>query len=241
MTERRIQDLKRRVVREGALATGMLEAAIDAMRTLNVDAARRVRRADDQVDQEEVAIELACHELLALHHPYGHDFRTLTFCLRANADMERVADHASSIAKVVTRIADALPRGETPRWPTALVELWDRVPQICHNLLRAVVDEDAPLAEELVRSDETIDQLDRRLFEEVQDMVRAAGRDDAALAVGMLTYRAGRELERVGDLMAGMAEYVVYLSAGQIIRHQKKKPRTQPPLPPPPPSSLPST
>jgi phosphate transport system protein len=208
----------------------MLEGALAALKTLDVEAAKQVRRTDDQVDIEEVAIEQEAYELLALHHPYGRDFRTVAFCLRVNADMERVADHASSIAKVVTRLAE-LPGTRPLRLPTALVELSDRVPQICHALLRAVLDEDIEAAQRIVTSDQVIDQLDRRLFEEVQELVKSLGRSDDAITIGLLVYRASRELERVGDLMAAVAEDVVYLGTGQIIRHAKRRGLTRPDAP----------
>ena len=229
-TERRVIGLKRRVVREGSTAVAMLEGSLAALKSLDVEAAKQVRRTDDQVDLEEVAIEQEAYELLALHHPYGRDFRTVAFCLRVNADMERVADHASSIAKVVTRLAE-LPGTRQLRLPTALVELGDRVPQICHALLRAVLDEDIDAAQRIVTSDQVIDQLDRRLFEEVQELVQSLGRSDDAITIGLLVYRASRELERVGDLMAAVAEDVVYLGTGQIIRHAKRRGLTRPDAP----------
>lgn len=223
LTDRRILHLKRRLVREAAQATAMLEQAVASLWELDVERARTVRRSDDRIDREEVEIERECYEVLALHSPYARDFRVLTFVLKVNADVERVADHASSIAKCVTRIADALgPGAAPPTWPTALVELGERVPQMCHQLLRAVLDEDVAAAQALVASDVVIDRLDRRLFEEAKDLMRS-GRD-SDLSVGMLVYRVGRELERVGDLMAAIAEDVVYLSTGSIIRHAKKKP-----------------
>ena len=157
-----------------------------------------------------------------------HDFRSITFALRVNADLERVADHASSIAKVVQRIADARAGTPLPKWPTSLVELGQRVPAMCHETLRALMDEDEESARRLVAGDRIIDGLEKRLFDEVREMIRLMGvtpgiHDDRAVTIGMLTYRAGRELERIGDLMASTAEDVVYLKTGQIIRHEKRK------------------
>lgn len=218
--ERRIIALKRRLVREASIAMSMLDAAVDALLRLDVDAAKAVRKQDDRVDAEEVAIEQECYEILALHHLFARDFRVITFVLKVNADIERVADHASSIAKVAVRISQNVPG--TPNWPTALAELAERVPLMCHQLLRAVLDEDVEGARSLVRSDEIIDKLDRRLFEEVQDFIRAEGRTDSAMTIGMYIYRIGRELERVADLMTNVAEDIVYLATGNIVRHEKR-------------------
>src|SRR4051812_24649823 len=138
-TDRKILALKRRLVREASMAVAMLESALKAMWALDVDAAMAVRLSDDRVDMEEVAIEQECYQILALHHPFARDFRVLTFILKVNSDIERVADHASSICKVVKKIAEARRaaglRG-APKWPTALMELGERVPAMCHELLR---------------------------------------------------------------------------------------------------------
>jgi len=220
-TDARIVQLKRRLLREASLAISMLEYALDALWRLDLDKAMSIRLTDDRIDQEEVAIESECYEVLALHHPYARDFRLITFVLRVNGDLERVGDHASSICKVTRRI-HAATGGVTPVWPTALKELGERVPAMCHELMQAVLDEDVETARKLVASDRVIDELEKRLFEEAQEMIRKSPNDDSALAVGMLIYRLGRELERVGDIMASVAEDVVYLATGDIIRHEKR-------------------
>ncbi len=222
-SDRRVIRLKRRLVREAMVAVSMLESAVQALWTLDADAAMRVRLTDDRVDNEEVEIEQECYEILALYHPFAREFRIITFVLKVNSDIERVADHASSIAKVTVKISKLNCAG--PVWPTALVELSQRVPAMCHELLRAVLDEDTEAARRLVVSDEIIDQLDRRLFEETMEMMKR-DHSDHGVAVAMYIYRVGRELERIGDLMANIAEDVVYLATGEIIRHAKRKHRT---------------
>lgn len=221
-TQRRIVEIKKRLVREATVAVKMLEDAIQALWAIDPQAARAVRLNDDQVDTEEVAIEQACYEVLALRSPYAKDFRVLMFVLRVNADIERVADHASGIAKCGSRIANHA--GPTiPVWPTALRELGERVPALCHETLRVVLDEDVEGARRIVESDKVIDELERRMFEETLDLMRGGAHGDADLPIGVLVYRAGRELERVGDLMASIAEDVVYLGTGEIIRHAKRR------------------
>lgn len=216
--DRRVIQLKRRLVREATQAIGMLEAALDALWRLDRDAARQVTRDDDTIDREEVAIEQECFNILALHHAFARDFRVLTFILKANADIERVADHAASIAKVTGKF-----RGDRPPvWPTALRELGERVPLMCHALMRAVLDEDVEAAKALVRSDKTIDTLDKQLFDEAIDLMSSESSSRDQICNGMLIYRVGRELERVGDLMTNVGEDVVYLATGSIIRHSKR-------------------
>lgn len=216
--DRKLISLKRRLVREATEAISMLERALDALWRLDRQAAAEVRRTDDSIDREEVQIEQDCFALLTLHHVFARDFRVVTFVLKVNHDIERVADHASSIAKIVTKIQGSVP----PPWPTALQELGQRVPVRCHELLRAVLDEDVDAARQLVAKDKTIDGLDAKLFGETVEYMRRDQVDPQTLSNGLLIHRAGRELERVGDLMSNIAEEVVYLATGDIIRHTHK-------------------
>lgn len=214
--DRNIIALKRRLVEEASAAIAMLEAALDALWKLDEAAAREVRRRDDTIDRQEVEIEQECIRMLALQQPFARDLRFITFILKVNADVERVADHACSIAKMATRLAPW--RGFT--WPTALVDLGQRVPLMCHTLLRAVLDEDAALARRIVDEDETIDGLEKQLFAEVEEFMRA---EPEQVGCGLMMYRTGRELERIGDLMKNIAEDIVYLDTGAIVRHGEKR------------------
>lgn len=225
--DREVIQLKRRVVQEATLAIGMLQQAIEALWRLDRTAAAELKRRDDTIDNEEVAIEQRCFELLALQQPVARDFRIITFILRVNADIERVADHACSIAKVARDIEGDQP----PQWPTALLEIAERVPYMCQRLLRAVLDEDAAAARQIVEEDEIIDQLYKELFRETVAFMR---REPGSEANGLHIARLGRELERVGDLMANMAEDVVYLVTGSIVRHEKNAARANGAPPPPP-------
>lgn len=214
--DRSIVALKRRLVQEATTAIGMLEASLEALWKLDGAAAREVRRRDDSVDREEVEIEQECLRMLALQQPFARDLRIIAFVFKVNADVERVADHASSIAKVAVRLEEHRP----VEWPTSLQELGQRVPLMCHSLLRAILDEDTELARRIVDEDKTIDRLERRLFEEVEEHVR---REPERVRVGLLIYRIGRELERIGDLMKNIAEDIIFLETGSIVRHELKR------------------
>lgn len=217
--DREIVQLRRRLVREAATAIEMLEAAVALLADPDREGIAAVLRRDDIVDAEEVSIEEACIRIIALQQPLGRDLRILTFILKVNADVERVADHACSLAKIARSLEGPMP----PTLPTALRELAERVPIMCQRLMRSVLDEDVAGAHNVVAMDEVIDAMNRRLFGEVVDMMAAESPRREALANGLHLHRAGRELERVGDLMGNIAEYVVYLSTGSIIRHESKR------------------
>lgn len=211
---RDLTSLRRRLIRAANVAIDMLEASLYALWNLDHQVAQEIRLRDDSVDDEEVLIEQECLRMLTLQQPYGQDFRSLAFCLKVNSDIERVADHATSLAKVAIKIDPA----SEPRWPVSLVEIGDRIPDMCHGLLRSVLDEDVAAARALLERDSVIDHLDKQLFTEITEWMKT---DPGAAELGLLCYRVGRELERTGDLLTNIAEDVVYLATGEIIRHQR--------------------
>lgn len=215
--ERAIKDLKGRLVREATFAIGMLESASEALLNIDAEAARGVVRRDDDIDREEVIIEEECFRVLALHHPFARDFRRVVSLMRINADLERVGDHSTSIAKVTIKLSVL---EHVPPVPTSLGELARRVPILCHGLLTALMTESPEGARSTLTKDHDIDTLEKRLFEEC---VQTMGTDRDARAAGLFYYRCGRELERIGDLMTNIAEDVLYLSTGHIVRHSEKK------------------
>jgi len=211
---RDLTQLRRRLIRSANVAIDMLEASLYALWNLDHHVAEEIQLRDDSVDDEEVLIEQECLRMLTLQQPYGQDFRALAFCLKVNSDIERVADHATSLAKVTRKID---PDAE-PRWPVALVEIGDRIPDMCHGLLRSILEEDVEAAQQLLERDSIIDHLDKQLFTEITEWMKA---DPSSAELGLLCYRVGRELERTGDLLTNIAEDVVYLATGEIIRHQR--------------------
>ncbi|MEO1716216.1 MAG: phosphate signaling complex protein PhoU [Planctomycetota bacterium] len=213
-----IASVKRRLIRQSTVAIGMLEAAIDALWALDAEVAQHVRDQDNQIDAEEVAIEQACYDVQALTQPVARDFRIIASMLKVNHDVERVADHACSIAKSAIRISKL---SIVPRFPMSLRDLAERVPATCHSLLRALIDEDTEIAREIVAGDKLLDKLDSGAFTELTEQIAGGNQDEAA--AGLLLFRVGRDLERVGDLMKNIAEDLVYLDTGKIVRHQKRK------------------
>lgn len=210
---RQIVGLKRQLIKEASYAVAMIEQALDALLRLDRPQAKAVRKQDDVIDQQELEIEEACLDLLLMQHPVASDFRAVLFVLRVNTQVERVGDHATSIAKCASRMVKA---GLEPRWPTSLVEMAHRVPAACHKTLRAVLDEDLDAAREIIDEDELIDQLEKTLFAETLELIR---NDPQGEMTGLYIFRVGRELERTADVMASICRDLIYRDTGENLRH----------------------
>jgi phosphate transport system protein len=213
--EQELGGLLTRLRREADFVVRQVESAVAALRTCDRAMAAEVRRRDTEVDLEEVRIEELCLRLVALHQPVAVDLRRIMLAIKVNSDLERIADHASGVAKSVSYLGDA----PAPAWPPALLEMAERVLPVCRTALRALTDESEDAARELIDGDNALDSLAHRVFEEVEEAIET---DRLSERAGLLAFRASRDLERVGDLCAGIAEDVIYVKTGRIIRHAKR-------------------
>ena len=216
--DQQLAALRRRLIREASQATDLFKQALHVLWTSDREGAKAIKVIENQIDQEEVRIEQECFRIMALQQPFGADFRLITFSLKANSDIERLADHASSIAKISKKMET-----ETPDWPGSLREMGERVPVMCQELLRAVINADTDAARQVVERDKAIDRLDKQTFTELSEKIEANPGDASQY---MLMYRISRELERAGDLLGNIAEDVIYLVTGEIIRHEPKPKNT---------------
>ena len=212
--DQQLASLRRRIIREASQAVDLLKQSLDVLWNADLEGAKAIKKIEKQIDQEEVRIEQECFRILALQQPFGADFRLITFSLKANSDIERLADHASSIAKMSKKFVS-----ESPDWPESLREMGERVPVMCQELLRAVISADEQAAKEVVKRDKIIDRLDKQTFNDLSAKIEA---NPTNAVEYMLMYRISRELERVGDLLGNIAEDIVYLVTGDIVRHAPK-------------------
>lgn len=210
-----IDCLTSRLQSEAVLAVELVEQAVTALRNCDKESASDVRRRDTEVDEEEVRIEEECIRLIALHQPVARDLRALMIVIKANGDIERIADHASGVAKAVSYLGDEAP----PTWPTSLIELAERTIPLCHDTVRALGQRDEASARAIINGDDIIDRLTREVVEEVEESIGAGSLTRRA---GLLAFRASRDLERIGDLCANICEDILYVRTGKIVRHAKR-------------------
>ncbi|MEX0876584.1 MAG: phosphate signaling complex protein PhoU [Phycisphaerales bacterium] len=210
--DQQLAALRRRVIREASQAIDLLQQSIEVLWNSTDEGVQEIRDIENEIDAEEVKIEQECFRILALQQPFGADFRLITFSLKVNSDIERLADHASSIAKISKKV-----RNENPDWPKSLQEMGERIPVMCQELLRAVINTDPEAAREVVARDKIIDRLDKQTFRELTAKIEENPQEAAFY---MLMYRISRELERVGDLLGNIAEDIIYLVTGEIVRHE---------------------
>jgi phosphate transport system protein len=168
---------------------------------------------DEQVDDREVQIEETCLKMLALHQPVAVDLRRIATMLKANSDLERIADLAVNVAERAIALA-AHPEFTIP---AQLKEMVDRATEMVRAALDAFVNLDAAAASRVCQSDEAVDRLNDALIEDLHGQMK---RDPALITPAMHCFSATRHIERIADHATNIAEDVIYLVRGDIVRHR---------------------
>src|SRR5690242_14907390 len=198
-----------------ALAASVEEAIFKGTRALqerDAALAGEVVAGDTAIDQEENYIENECLKMLALHQPVAIDLRRIIVALKINTDLERMADLAVNISE------RALALAEMPgiAVPDKLQRMTDMTISMVRQSLDAFVLLDAEQARRVIRLDDEVDRYNREIITElIGQMQQSAEQVPACMAF----FSAVRQLERIADHATNIAEDVVYLIEGEIIRH----------------------
>ena len=213
--QRDLEQLNKRLLGMSGLVEEMIDQATRALAERREEWAEQVVASDAEVDQQEVQIEEECLKILALHQPVAVDLRRIATVLKANADLERIADLAVSIAERAQAIADS------PSFP--IPDQLDRMVALATQMVRGAMDAfvnlDAAAARRILRLDDTVDQLNRDIIAELQLLMQ---QDPHLVAPALHCFSATRHIERIADHATNIAEDVIYLVEGDIVRHSRR-------------------
>jgi phosphate transport system protein len=210
-----LEELRRRSLRMASQVEDMLHEACEAVFEPNEPMALRVIQRDAEADAAEVEVEAEVIRLLALYQPVGIDLRTLCTVLKVNNDLERAADCAVNIAERA-RHGELQP---VARRCEELKQLCPAVRQVLRDAVQAYSQNDAAGAQRVLTQDEGIDALYGQI---VRTIVAYADRTAKQLAGELDLLSVAKNLERIADHATNIAEDVIYLSTGKIVRHQTR-------------------
>jgi phosphate transport system protein len=195
----------------------MVEDAIDRAiaSLLNRDhaLAQEVLDGDRIIDEFEVAVEEDCLKILALHQPVAADLRFIVGAIKVNNDLERMGDTAVNIAERAAFLATHPPLSSGLDFSRMTLQVQTMV----RDSLDALVNLDTTLARKVMLEDDAVDDMNRRMFEVLQ-VVMASDSEKVERAVHQLSV--SRHLERIADLATNIAEDVVFMVDGEIVRHR---------------------
>jgi phosphate transport system protein len=172
-----------------------------------------VLKNEEFINEMEVKIEEDCLKILALHQPVAGDLRFIVVALKVNNDLERMGDFAKNIAKRAKELMQVEPLATLPAFVN---ELPDLVRTMVRNSLDALVKLDVELAQEVIDMDDKVDEINRAMYDEVTRVARE-NPDRTKVAISLLS--TSRYMERIGDLSTNIAEDVIFMVDGRVVRH----------------------
>ncbi len=177
-----------------------------------LDLARQVMREDDRINHREVLIEEECLKMLALHQPVAADLRFIVAVLKVNNDLERMGDLAVNIAERAAYLTTQEPLQVSLDFP----KMAEGVRDMVRKSLDALSNMNPRLARHVLSMDDEIDEANRKMFDILQELMH---RDPSTIERAVHLLSASRYLERIADLATNIAQDVVYMSEGRLIRH----------------------
>ena len=211
--ERELDRLKRRLLELSTLVEATLHRSVSAVTRRDLKLAEEIVASDNAIDQAEVEIEEECLKLLALHQPVAIDLRLIVGILKLNNDLERIADLAVNIA------ARALALAKIPPVKNGFdfSEMSGKVKSMLNHSLAALVNLDVALARSVCLADREVDQINKEVYRQMHQRIRANPEDLEGLICHLSV---SRNLERIADHATNIAEDVIYMVEGEIVRHR---------------------
>ena len=212
--------LKQRFARMAARVMQSAERSVEAVFEGDAPLVEKVRKADLQIDAEEVAVERAAIDLLALHQPQAVDLRTITTIIKANSDFERIGDCAVNVANAARPLIEARDAGDDPHLPGELRDLSEAVLAQLAATIRAFNITDAAAAQDVLRGEERVDAIYASVLQTIHGRLPIdARRSGSQVGLDIAEMMIAKNLERMGDHCTNIAEDVIYIATGRIIRH----------------------
>ena len=212
--QRDLDRLNHDLLSVSAMVEEMIDKATQAFTARRYQLADEVVNSDNIVDSQEVRVEEECLKILALHQPVAVDLRRIATVLKVNADLERIADLAVSIAQRAQAM-DEFPAFPVPAASTRMVAL---ATQMVRGAMDAFVNMDNAAARRIITMDSTVDQLNREIIEELQALMQ---KRPELVPAAVHCFSGVRHIERIADHATNIAEDVIYLVEGDIVRHRK--------------------
>ena len=216
MTEQRLQreldKLKKRILSLSAMVEERVRMAVRAIESRDDKLAAKIVLMDYEIDEKEVEIEEECLKVLALHQPVAVDLRFIVAVIKINNDLERVADETVNIAKCVQRLA----KQEKLEVSFDYYQMAKKAEFMVKMSLDALVNLDPDLSFRVLMLDDEVDRIHSDIHYRVKEAI-VQKPDRVEYLINLLLI--SRHLERIGDHATNIAEEVIYMIEGEIVRH----------------------
>ncbi len=207
--DREEREIKDDVLRMGSIVAHQIESAIEALVTHDSDRATAVIAGDGRINEVQRNVSSLIATVIATQQPVARDLRFLLSLDHVTYELERIGDHAVSVARQARKLA---PQAPLKRY-VDLPDMGRIAAELVQGVLRALVDVNEVAARDVARRDDEIDRLYHETFDEVLALMRA---DPDNIERGTRILFAAHYLERIGDRVTNIAEDIVFLATGEI-------------------------
>ena len=209
---RELEKIKKQLLSLGAMVEERVRMALQAVDTNDGELAQKIIKTDYEIDEMEVEIEEECLKVLALHQPVAVDLRFLIAVIKINNDLERIGDQAVNIAE---RVEVTAKRGLQDFFYD-YTAMGEKAQVMLKMSLDALVNMDYDQAFEVVRMDDSVDDIKSDAYDRIK---QAMGKHPDKIGYLINLLLVSRHIERLADHATNIAEEVIYLVEGEIIRH----------------------
>ncbi len=213
-----LAQLDRSIVEMGGLTETQIDAAIRALVTRDPELARKVIAEDDKVDDLNTLVDSQAMRLLALRQPMALDLRTVVAALKISADLERIADYASNMARrslALCEVAPVRPIHVIPRMGRLVMNM-------VKNVLDAYIERDVEKAVAVWHADEEVDEIYASLFRELLTYMMEDARHISPCTHVLFI---AKNIERIGDHVTNISETIYFLVHGERLRDARPRGR----------------
>ncbi len=196
----------------GAMVEERFHTLVTAIESFDMDIAEQIIKSDYEIDEMDVEIEEECLKIIALHQPVAVDLRFLAAVLKINKELERIGDEAVNVAQRIQTI--------TKKRETDFVFDYSLMAEKSQTMLKmsldALVNLDVDGALKVLTMDDRVDDIKNEAYRLIKDAIRNTP-DNVEYLINLLLI--SRHLERMADHATNIAEEVVYMVEGEIVRH----------------------
>jgi len=209
--QREIDKIKKEILSLGAMVEDRFRKVIQAIKTEDLELAQYIFDKDIEIDEREIALEEECLKILALHQPVATDLRFIVCVIKINNDLERIADYAANIAQRFKTSSE-----DPNKFKYDYTAMADQAGNMLKMSLDALVSMDVDMAYEVRDMDSEVNKMRNDAYDAMKTDIQ-----EHPEMVGEIInmYLISRHIERIGDHTTNIAEEVIYLIEGEIIRH----------------------
>ena len=209
-----LERVKKKILSLGGIVEDRVRMSIKAIETRDIGIAKKIINGDYEIDEMEVDIEEDCLKILALYQPVAVDLRFIATVIKINNDLERIADETVNIARGINYLSK---RKQQLGFDFDFSEMLAKTQFMLKRSLDALVNLDTDIAAKVCILDDEVDKMNGDVHRMVKDAIKKNPEMGEHLINLLLI---SRHLERIADHATNIAEEVIYLVNGEIVRHE---------------------